>query len=58
MSTAGLSVFYVVLVALELDSEKTITRPSVMLIVYAPSSWPSISFGGLIEQQHHSGRGD
>src|SRR2546421_12382622 len=47
MSTAGLSVFWVVLVALELDSAKTITRPSVMLVMYAPSRYPSISFVGL-----------
>jgi hypothetical protein len=37
MSTAGLSVFRVVLVALELGSEKTMTSPSVMLVISAPS---------------------
>ena len=37
MSTAGLRVFSVVLVALEFDSENTITSPSVMLVMYAPS---------------------
>ncbi len=37
MSTAGLIVFSVVLLALELVSEKTITSPSVMLVRYAPS---------------------
>jgi hypothetical protein len=37
MSTAGLSVFCVVLVVLEFVSEKTITSPSVMLVMYAPS---------------------
>ena len=47
MSTAGLSVFSVVLVVLESDSEKTITSPSVMLVTYAPSRYPSISFDGL-----------
>src|SRR3954451_16202558 len=46
MSTAGLSVFCVVFVALEFDSEKTITSPSAMLVMYAPSRYPSMSFFG------------
>lgn len=37
MSIAGLIVFWVVLVALEPLSEKTITNPRVMLVTYAPS---------------------
>ena len=37
MSTAGLIVFSVVVLALEFDSENTITSPSVMLVIYAPS---------------------
>ena len=37
MSTAGLIVCSVVFFTLEFDSENTITRPSVMLVMYAPS---------------------
>ena len=37
MSAAGLTVFCVVLLALEFESENTITRPSVMLVISAPS---------------------
>ena len=47
MSTAGLTVFWVVLLALEFDSENTITSPSVMLVISAPSKYPSISLVGL-----------
>ena len=43
MSSSGLIVCLAVLVALELDSVNTITRPSVMLVVYAPSRYPIIS---------------
>ena len=39
--------FWVALVALESDSENTITTPSVMLVIRAPSKYPSISFDGL-----------
>ena len=38
ISTAGLKVFSVVFVAPELESENTITKPSVMLVRYAPST--------------------
>jgi hypothetical protein len=37
MVAAGLRVFFVVLTALELSSENTITSPSVMLVISAPS---------------------
>ena len=37
MSTAGLTVFSVVFVTAEFDSEKTITSPTVMLVIRAPS---------------------
>ena len=43
MSTAGLRACCVVWTALVLLSVKTITRPSGMLIVKAPSRYPSIS---------------
>jgi hypothetical protein len=38
MSTAGLIVFSVVLLALDPLSEKTMISPSVMLVMYTPSS--------------------
>ena len=37
MSTAGLTVFSVVVLALEFENENTITSPSVMLVSQAPS---------------------
>ena len=43
MSSTGLTVCLEVLSVLDPCSENTITRPSVMLVVYAPSRYPAIS---------------
>ena len=46
-SAAGLIVCLVVFVVLEFDRENTITSPSVTLVIYAPSRYPSINLAGL-----------
>src|SRR5437879_2525550 len=47
MSSTGLTVCLEVLSVLDPLSENTITSPSVMLVVYAPSRYPTISRFGF-----------